>query len=1005
MRKETRKSISTVLTATMVMSMLTAMPASATDISAENVNNTDDVKQNQLVTVTEESNTQILGKTGDRTLEYEIPENIEVIDSVKEYYKLTGKKYKVPSGASSASSLPSSVDNSQSEYFPAIGSQGGIGACVAWSQTYYQFTYTMNKAMGVKTTPDNTFSPKWTYNLSNGGRDNGSASMDLYANMLRIGNTHLSMIPYDDDYLSWTPVEDVWKTAIKYRIKSYEYFEEIGMDSNPITSADDADLEPIKTALSNGEVLTFSTEIYSWKIDKIKTNASAVESNKYSGEEVVVAQNGTEGPHRMTIVGYNDNIWTDINNNNIVDNGEMGALKIANSWGDDYANDGFIWMAYDALNNKTSVEGAVNEQGRTRPTTMIGRIEVRPYNTGADLYLKYTANTSNRKQGIARIIAEKNGTIYERSIFPSNMASEMGKYSFDGTTKSNDGTMIYALDNIAPDVSSENLSDYKWSVRFGDKTKDDYVFTLKNLEIVDSNKNATYKTNDTFPLAFNGNDKTFEIIQTTLNNAVIYYRGYENPNIHYKVGNGAWVSSKGIPMEANKERRGYTHKYVVELNQQTQTTFYFSDEKGSIDNNNGANYTAGKGVSYYVTENVAEPLTVKMTNIFNSIADVDMYGNFFAEAKGGYEPYEYRFVYQHIESGSETSRDYSEYSNAGEYFRKVGDYRVTAYVKDFSDNIVSTSMIITVKDFPFEFSDFSVTPNHHIFDGQQLDFTAITKFEHIRNWGGLYNKFEFAIKKDDVPLYTETVKANTLSIGDMISTVLFSWTPTSAGSYSITVSTTDGKNEYAEKTLEFTVYEYNGTIIGDANNDKTVDIRDALLLMKYAVGGADESNVWFALSDCNDDKETNIRDVIFLLKYLIYADNTANTGKVNYREIPTEPPTEPPTEKPTETPTNPATKNIVTFTNSHKWGGTMYCYYWSDSNKTMTAWPGSKMTNAGVNELGETLYTYELPKEVTYIIFTNGSKQTVDISYSGGVVRYYPTSTTNSKGHYNVKTW
>ena len=993
-RKETLRLISSLLSATTMMSMLTAVPVNAVKGLTE-----DYINQNQIGIVAEESTPKAVRAMGDRTLEYEIPEGVEIIDSVKEYYRLTGKKYKVPSGGSGASSLPSSVDNSQSEYFPAIGNQGGIGACVAWAQTYYQFTYTMNKAMGVKTTPDNTFSPKWTYNLSNGGRDSGSASMDVYANMKRFGNTHLSMVPYDDDYLSWTPVEDVWKTAIKYRIESYEYFEEIGREDAQITSVDDADLEPIKTALSNGEVLTFSTEIYSWKIDKIKTNASAVESNKYSGQEVVVAQNGTEGPHRMTIVGYNDNIWTDINNNNVVDNGEMGALKIANSWGDGYANNGFIWMAYDALNNKTSVEGAVNEQGRTGPTNMIGRIKVLPYNTGTSLYLRYTANTSNRTQGIARIIAEKNGTIYERSMYPSNMAMEMGKYAFDGTTNANDGTMVYALDNIAPDISSENLSDYKWSVKFGDKAKDDFVFTLKNLEIVDSNKNTTYKTNDTYPIAFNGNDKTFEIIKSNLNNAVIYYRGYENPNIHYKVGNGAWVSSKGIPMEANKERRGYTHKYVVELNNQTQTTFYFSDEKGNIDNNNGANYTAGKGISYYVTENVAEPLTVKMTNTFNSIADVDMCGNFFAEAKGGYESYEYKFVYQHIESGSETSRDYNEHSNAGEYFRKVGDYRVIAYIKDFSDNIVSTSMIITVKDFPFEITELSVAPMCNAFDGEQMEFTAITNYEHIRNWGGLYNKFEFTIKKGNDVCYTKTVKANKISIGDMTSTVLLSWTPSSAGSYSITVSTTDGKNEYAEKTLSFDVAQYNGTIIGDANNDKTVDIRDALLLMKYAVGSADESNVWFALSDCNDDKETNIRDVIFILKYLINADHNGNVGMVNYRELPTEPES---TEPPTAPPTEPAEENVVTFVNSVNWSGKLYCYYWSDTNKAMTVWPGKAMTQSGTDVNGKALYTYEVPKDATYVIFTNGSAQTVDIPYTGGRVKYTPT-TTDSKGHYNVK--
>ncbi len=1019
MRKQTCRLLSTVLSATTIMSMLTSVSAVATsdgdvannaDVALENVLQEQNLIDSQSSTTSQtNTNTEYYGYTGDRTLEQELPEDAVVISSASEYYKLTGKKYKVPSGSSLSASLPSSVDNSQSDYFPPIDNQGSIGSCVAWAQTYYQYTYTMNKALGVKTTKDNSFSPKWTYNMANCGLDNGSGSQDVYEIMKRQGNVHWSTLPYDEDYLSWSPYEEIWTEGMKYRIKSYEYFDEIGRkDSSLITSNDDEDLEPIKAALSSGEILTFSTCIYSWKGDKIKTNASVAESNKYSGQEVIVAQNGTDGGHRMTIVGYNDNIWTDINNNNQVDDGEMGALKIANSWGDGYANNGFVWLAYDALNAETVVAGAVNEQGRTTPTSQIARIEVRPYNAGTSLYLRYTLNTADRSQGVARIIAEKDGTVYSRTLYPSVMMTENGKFSFDGTKNANDGTMLYALDNLIPEVTSENFNDYTWSVKFGDKKADNTVFTAKNAEIVDLNKNVTYKTDNVYPIVFDGNEQTIEIVKTTVNNAVIYYRGYYAPNIHYKVGSGSWVSTAGIPMEENKERHGYTHKYVIKLNNQSQTTFYFSDDKGNIDNNNGNYYTAGKGVSYYVTENVATPLTVKLTNSFNSIADVDMCGRFLAEATGGYEPYEYKFVYQHIESGSETFRDYSEYETAGEYFRKVGDYKVTVYVKDFSDNVVSTSMFTTVKDFPFEISEFGVTPADKIMTGDELEFKAVTKYEHIRTWGGVYNQYNFTIKKGDEVCHKETKIAKTCSIGDMSSTVLLSWTPKYAGDYSITIDTTDNKKEYQEKTFNFTVKEFNGTIVGDADNNGKVNLTDALMVMKYNIGGLDESELWLRFSDVDDDGKANLKDVIYIMKYIVSGSDVANVGKVNYREIPTEPPTEAPTEKPTETPTetptNPVNNNVVTFTNSFNWGGTMYCYYWSDTNKSMTSWPGKPMTKSGVNSSNQTLYTFEVPSEATYIIFTNSSMQTVDIPYGGGVVKYYPT-TTDSKGHYKVQTW
>ena len=70
----------------------------------------------------------------------------------------------------------------------------------------------------------------------------------------------------------------------------------------------------------------------------------------------------------------------------------------------------------------------------------------------------------------------------------------------------------------------------------------------------------------------------------------------------------------------------------------------------------------------------------------------------------------------------------------------------------------------------------------------------------------------------------------------------------------------------------------------------------------------------------------------------------------------------------------------------------------------MTSWPGKAMTNIGLNDYSESLYTFELPKEATYIIFSNGSNQTVDISYNGGEIKYYALNTKTGNG-YNVATW
>ena len=137
-----------------------------------------------------------------------------------------------------------------------------------------------------------------------------------------------------------------------------------------------------------------------------------------------------------------------------------------------------------------------------------------------------------------------------------------------------------------------------------------------------------------------------------------------------------------------------------------------------------------------------------------------------------------------------------------------------------------------------------------------------------------------------------------------------------------------------------------------------------------------------------------------------HLDSSSHVGEVipvDAPEEPTNPPTEP--TQPTTTPTEPVTGNKVYFTNSHKWSGTISCYYWSDSNKSMTTWPGKAMTLSATNEYGESVYSFDVPSGATYVIFTNGSSQTVDIPYSGGVVKYYPLSTTDGQGHYQVEKW
>ncbi len=975
-------------------------------INAKETNENDIVCQSeQTFTSTSDKETaQYIGVTGNEEIGTGgEPDSIKVISSLEDYNNLINKSgsSKKELAATSAQDIPDSVDNSQKKYFPEIGNQGSLGSCTCWAQVYYQFTYMMNRDLDITTTKDNTYSPQWSYNIIAGPEGSIGPYYDAYSFMMKQGSVFLSQVPYTQDTSSFSPSEEVWMTSIKNRIDSFYKFEDIGKDASKVTSPDDEDLAPIKAALANGEVLAYSTHISSWTDTKLKTNASAPENSKYKDEYAVVAQIGREGGHRMTIVGYNDNLWIDINNNDKVDNGEMGALKIANSWGDGYGNKGFAWVAYDALNAVSCVEGVKEESKREPIFTEIAGIKVLKQGTKADLYLKYTLNTSARTQSMVLLSAEKDGTIYSRQAY-SNI-NKGPHTAYDGSKDATDATMVLLLSNADANLTSDSFNDYSINVSFQDTTKDSNILTVKNAEIVDETKGVVYKLSEPFPFTLDGDEKELSFTKSDLNHAVIYYRGYYSPMFNYKLENGSFVSQDGIKLEENTERRGYTHKYVIDLENNDTATLYFSDTQGNVDNNSGQYFTAKKGLNYFVTQNVSTPVSISLSNNVESVADVDNCCDFETVASGGYAPYIYSYTITDLQTNEEINEEYKSNPKYFYYFRKEGKFKITVNVKDYSDAVYKAESVIEIKDIPFSFKSFEVGNGPKLV-GESISLNAVTMNEKIKYTGYPHNSYTFVIKDENGNICHEnTVKCNKYNLSYRYCEITENFIPKKAGKYSVTVSSTDSNKEYAEISLSFTVFD---KIIGDADSSGIINILDATKVQLHIADLEKGQDINKELSDADVSGAINIIDASVIQRYLASLPKSGQVGKIVEYIPPTEPETQPPTEKPTEKPTNPpATKNTVTFTNSFSWSGQLYCYYWSESNTAMTSWPGKAMTSTGKNDFGETLYTFEVPNDVTKIIFTNGSAQTTDIDYNGGEVKYYPISQTDSSGHYLVKTW
>ncbi len=353
-------------------------------------------------------------------------------------------------GTAVAAALPATVNNTTLKYFPPIRSQGSLGSCAQFSAVYYTLTHmtAMARDWDAKNGGDSyRFSPKWTYNMVNGGVDGGSWHTDAYAIAQKHGLATWAEFPYDSNYRQWCTDGAVWQHAISFRANQTGKVS--GLDT-------DAGLAQLKQLLANGYVLNFATYIYSWQYKTIGNDPSTTADDALVGQNCAILSYGTSGGHAMTIVGYNDDIWVDINGNGAVDSGEKGALLIANSWGSTWNGNGMVWVAYDALKPVSAVTGgptARNSEGLfwyKEACWVTARPTYQP-----TLVAKFTLNAALRNQiSMTLGVSSSTGTQPSSYWYPTIvLANAGGAYAFDGTTTACDGTFCLDFSDLAAGAS------------------------------------------------------------------------------------------------------------------------------------------------------------------------------------------------------------------------------------------------------------------------------------------------------------------------------------------------------------------------------------------------------------------------------------------------------------------------------------------------------------------------------------------------------------------------
>ena len=356
--------------------------------------------------------------------------------------------------------LPSSADNSSLKYFPPISSQGSLGSCAAFSTVYYQATHNTALARDFDAATGGSGlhgSPKWAYNMANDGKDKGSYISTCMGIMRDHGVTTWQAWPYDSNFLQWNTNSNVWRHAINLRMSNYYRISYIHWKDR---------LEDVKAVLANGYILGFQSYApwSSWERRAVGNDPATSADDSFVGEDISICTRSVSWGHAMTVVGYNDDIWCDINANGTVDSGEKGAIKIANSWGN-WSNNGFTWIAYDALSNHTAVAGF------TDPTDRVYGFGYGGYASYSEVYIMkalpvyspemtaaFTIKHPERNQ-MTMYVAKTDTTTtspgYSDKWKGQGLSGDGGAFAFDGSTTECEGNFYLDLTDIEPEIGTE----------------------------------------------------------------------------------------------------------------------------------------------------------------------------------------------------------------------------------------------------------------------------------------------------------------------------------------------------------------------------------------------------------------------------------------------------------------------------------------------------------------------------------------------------------------------
>lgn len=368
-----------------------------------------------------------------------------------------------------ARDLPSELDNSQLPFFRPTFSQQYFWNCGQAAGVGYNFTYEINASRGLSgDTSINQYSPNFTYNFMNAGEGWGVSYFNSFDAIKACGNPNLYDYGglFNGENTRWMSGYELYEKAMRNRIDEV-YSIDVSTYEGQLTLKYWL-LDHLNGSEYGGVANFYFGILYSGILPSGTPDA---------GYPVIIAGSDIAG-HALTIVGYNDSIRydinndgqftndIDINNDSIVDikDWEIGGFRYINS---SLANDGAGYIMYQTLANKFGSGGVWNEQ--------VHCITVKEeYQPLLNLRLKLSHNSRNKIKIIAGITNDESHNYPEFTMdFPIFNYQGGSQFMQGGETLEENKMMELALD-ISPLLAYMNPgTPAKFFVQIAEKDKDE----------------------------------------------------------------------------------------------------------------------------------------------------------------------------------------------------------------------------------------------------------------------------------------------------------------------------------------------------------------------------------------------------------------------------------------------------------------------------------------------------------------------------------------------------